>query len=167
MHGHRETYDSKCSQYANVPDIMYAFHSLLVFCQYFSDPPSSFNGLQVKGGLVPRVYEKFNISRFCWCLKKSFYICASFPITHIIIKIIFRKSACMTWNRGSTPPPLIERLSGPYKFRFPPTSSTYQKHLKLGQCLEIDDSRPLSKFGEFTWSSSHFTGRSVFCRPTF
>ena len=31
-----------------------------------------------------------------------------------------------------------------------PTSSTYQKHLKLGQCLEIDDRRSLSKFGDIT-----------------
>ena len=50
---------------------------------------------------------------------------------------------------------------------FCPTSSTYQKHLKLGQCLEIDDRRPLSKFGDVTLSSSHFTDRSVFYRPAF
>ena len=51
--------------------------------------------------------------------------------------------------RCNTPPP-IERGSGPYKSRFCPTSSTYQKHLKLGQCLEIDDRRSLSKFGDVT-----------------
>ena len=31
---------------------------------------------------------------------------------------------------------------------FCPTSSTNQKHLKLSQCLEIDERRPLSKFGD-------------------
>ena len=50
---------------------------------------------------------------------------------------------------------------------FCPTSSPYQKHLKLGQCLEIDDRRSLSKFGDVTWPSLHFTDRSVFCRPAF
>ena len=38
----------------------------------------------------------------------------------------------------------------PYKSRFFPTSSTNQKHFKLGQFLEIDDRRPLSKFGDVT-----------------
>ena len=33
---------------------------------------------------------------------------------------------------------------------FCPTTSTDQKHLKLGQCLEIDDRRSLSKFGDVT-----------------
>ena len=33
---------------------------------------------------------------------------------------------------------------------FCPTSSTNQKHLKLGQCLEIDDRRSLGKFGDVT-----------------
>ena len=28
------------------------------------------------------------------------------------------------------------------------TSSTYQKHLKLGHSLEVDDRRSLSKFGK-------------------
>ena len=78
----------------------------------------------------------------------------------------------MTCNRGSKvavlhPFPPFEQGSGPYKCRFCPTSSTYQKHLKLGQCLEIDDRRPLSKFGDVTLPSSHFTERSVFYRPTF
>ena len=46
-------------------------------------------------------------------------------------------------------PPLNEGLAlmNPV---FCPTSSTYQKHLKLGQCLEIDDRRSLSKFGDVT-----------------
>ena len=47
------------------------------------------------------------------------------------------------------------------------TSSTYQKHLKRGQCIEIDDSRSLSKFGDVMWPSLHFTYRSVFHRPAF
>ena len=33
---------------------------------------------------------------------------------------------------------------------FCPTSYANQKHLKLGQCLEIDDRRSLSKFGDVT-----------------
>ena len=36
------------------------------------------------------------------------------------------------------------------KCRFSPTTSTYQKHLKLGQCLEIGDRRSFSKFGDGT-----------------
>ena len=48
------------------------------------------------------------------------------------------------------PPPPIERGSGPFKSHFCPPSSTNQRHLKLGQCLEIDDRRSLSKFGDVT-----------------
>ena len=66
----------------------------------------------------------------------------------------FQKSPCKTCNRGSKvavqhPPPLNEGLAliNPV---FCPTSSTNQKHLKLGQCLEIDDRRSLSKFGDVT-----------------
>ena len=46
-------------------------------------------------------------------------------------------------------PPLYEGLAliNPV---FCPTSSTYQKHLKLGQCLEIDDRTSLSKFDDVT-----------------
>ena len=82
----------------------------------------------------------------------------------------FRKSPCKTCNRGSKvavqppPPPLNEALINPV---FCPTSSTNQKHLKLSQCLEIDDRRSLSKFGDVTWPSLHFTDRSVFYRPVF
>ena len=50
---------------------------------------------------------------------------------------------------------------------FPSTSSTYQKHLKLGQCLEIDDRTPQSKFGDVTWLTLHFADRAVFYRPAF
>ena len=46
-------------------------------------------------------------------------------------------------------PPLNEGLAL-INTVFCPTSSTYQKHLKLGQCLEIDDRRSLSKFGDVT-----------------
>ena len=45
-----------------------------------------------------------------------------------------------------------------------PTSSTYQKHLKLGHCLEIDDRISHSKFGYVTRPSLHFTDRSIFYR---
>ena len=90
--------------------------------------------------------------------------------THYYQKKI-QKSPCKTCNRGSKvavqhPPPLNEGLAliNPV---FCPTSSTNQKHLKLGQCLEIDDRRSLSKFGDVTWPSLHFTDRSVFYRPAF
>ena len=60
----------------------------------------------------------------------------------------------MTCNRGFKvavrhPPPLNEALVliNPI---FCPTSSTDKKHLKLGQCLEIDDRRSLLKFGDVT-----------------
>ena len=68
----------------------------------------------------------------------------------------FRKSPCKTCKIDSKvavhpppPPPLNEGLAliNPV---FCPTSSTNQKHLKLGQCLEIDDRRSLSKFGDVT-----------------
>ena len=65
-------------------------------------------------------------------------------------------------NCGVTPPP-NERGSG----RFSPNSSTHQKHLKFGQCLEIDDRRPLNKFGDVKLPSSHLTDRSIFYRPAF
>ena len=55
----------------------------------------------------------------------------------------------------------------PLQIPFFPTSSTYQKHLKLSQCLEIDDRRSLSKFGDGALGSSHFTDHSVFYRPSF
>ena len=48
-------------------------------------------------------------------------------------------------NCGVTPP--IEQ--GPLENAvFSPTNFIYQKHLKLGQCREIDDKRSLSKFGD-------------------
>ena len=74
-------------------------------------------------------------------------------ITHIIIKKKFRKWSCMTCNRESKVAVLhpTERGSGPYKSRFLFLfSSTYHKYWKLGQYLEIDDRRSLSKFGDVT-----------------
>jgi len=63
----------------------------------------------------------------------------------------------MTCNRAfkvavlqpSPHPPLNEglALTNPV---FRPIKSTYQKHLKLGQCLEIDNRRSLSIFGDVT-----------------
>ena len=67
-------------------------------------------------------------------------MCASFPIAHIIIK---KKSE----NHHAWPVTEGLALTNPV---FCPTSSTDQKHLKLGQCLEIDDRRSLSKFGDVT-----------------
>ena len=37
-----------------------------------------------------------------------------------------------------------------------PFRSIHQRHLKLGQCLDIDDRRSLIKFGDVTWPSLHF-----------
>ena len=74
-------------------------------------------------------------------------------ITHIIIKKKFRKWSYMTCNRGFKVAVLhlTERGSGPYKSRFLFLfSSTYHKYWKLGQYLEIDDRRSLSKFGDVT-----------------
>ena len=50
---------------------------------------------------------------------------------------------------------------------FCPTSSTYQKHFKLGQCLEIDDKRSLAGFDDVTLARSLFTDCSAFYRPAF
>ena len=62
--------------------------------------------------------------------------------THCYQNKNFRKSQCKTCNRGSKvavhPPPLLnEGLALIYPV-FCRTSSTNQKHLKLGQCLEIE-----------------------------
>ena len=48
---------------------------------------------------------------------------------------------------NNPPPPLSEgvALINPI---FCPTSSTHEKHLKLSQCLEIGDRRPLSEYGD-------------------
>ena len=77
-----------------------------------------------------------------------------FYYTHYYQKNI-RKSQCKTCKRGSKVAvqhphhPLKEGLAliNPI---FCPTTSTYQKHLKLSQCLEKDDRRLLSKFGDVT-----------------
>ena len=74
----------------------------------------------------------------------------------------------MTCNRGSKVavlhPPHWTRV-WPLQIQFfCPTSSTYQKHFNLGQCLEIDDRRPLSIFGDVTLPCSHFTDRYIFYR---
>ena len=58
------------------------------------------NGLQVNGAVVPRVYYNFDISQFWWCFERSFQICASSPITYIIIKK-YHKSPFLTCNKGS------------------------------------------------------------------
>ena len=57
--------------------------------------------------------------------------------------------ASVTSGGATHPPPLNVGLAL-INHVFPPTSFTYQKHLKLGQCLEIDDRRSLSKFGDVT-----------------
>ena len=66
-------------------------------------------------------------------------------------------------NCGVTPPPPNERGSG----RFSPNSSTHQKHLNFGQCLELDDIGTLNKFGDVTLPSLHLIDHSVFHRPAF
>ena len=52
--------------------------------------------------------------------------------------------------RCNTPPPPLNEGLALINPVFCPTSSTDQKHLKLSQCLEIDDRRSLSKFGDVT-----------------
>ena len=70
-------------------------------------------------------------------------------LSHTLLSKKFRKSPCKTCNRGSKvavqhfPPPLNKGLAL-INSVFCPTSSTNQKHLKLGQCLEIDDRRSLT-----------------------
>ena len=68
------------------------------------------------------------------------------PITYIIINSFFKNRHAWSvtegpklWCYSPPPPPLTV---------FSPTSFTYQKHLKIDQCLEIDDRIPLSKFGD-------------------
>ena len=100
-------------------------------------------------------YYKIDFSSYRLNVLKSFQIFASFPITYIIIKtFFFQKSPCTTCNRGSNlrcciPSPLNEGLAL-IKCCFCSISFTYQMHLKLDQCLEIDDRRSLSKFGDVT-----------------
>lgn len=85
--------------------------------------------------------------------KPSRFACCNFSITYITIKKVFRNSPCMTCNGRSKVavqhPPLNEGLALIDPF-FYPTSSTYQRQLKLGLCLEIDDRRSSSKFCDVT-----------------
>ena len=128
------------------------------------------NGLQVNGSVIPRVKSSTKSSMFHDfedVLKDPFRYLHLFLDYH---QNIFKNRHAWLVTEGpklryNYPP--IERRSGPYKSCFFPTSSTYQKHLNLGQCLETDDRRSLSKFGDVTWPSSHFTDRSVFYRPAF
>ena len=88
----------------------------------------------------------------------------------VIIKYKFQKSPSITCNRGSKVAVLQPTLHWSWGWTlylavFSPTSSTYQKHLKHGQCLEIGDRRSLSKFGDVIWPTSNFADRSVFNRP--
>ena len=101
-------------------------------------------------------------------LKNPFRYVDLFLLHTLLSKKKFQKSPCKTCNRGSKvavqhPPSLNEGLAliNPV---FCPTSSTNQKHLKLGQCLEIDDRRSLSKYGDVTWPNSHFTTQFAFYR---
>ena len=86
----------------------------------------------------------------------------------------------MTCTRGSkiaVPPPPLNQGLALIKYRFCLSSSAkgiiyqyysygsaYQKHLKLSQCLEIDDRKSLTKFGDVTLPRSHFANYSVFYR---
>ena len=119
----------------------------------------SVNGLHVNGGgSFDREFTKSLIIRdFDDVLKNPFRDVHLF-ILHILL------SKKMSENHHAWPvtegpklrcyppsPPLNEglALTNPV---FCPTSSTYQKPLKLGQCLEIDNRRSLSKFGDVTWN---------------
>ena len=48
-----------------------------------------------------------------------------------------------------------------------PFSVNYQKYLKLGQCLNIDDMASPSEFGDVTRPNLHFTGYSVRYRAAY
>ena len=113
-------------------------------------------------------FQYFAILMIFW--KILFDMCIFFYYLHYYQKR-FSKTAMQDLSQGVqscgvTPPPLNEGLALKNPV-FCPTSSTDQKHLKLGQCLEIDDRRSLSKFGDVTWPSLHFTDRSVSYRPAF
>ena len=67
----------------------------------------------------------------------------------------------MTFNKGSK----VAVLPSPYHWArvWPLWNSNFwwnqihlSENLKLGQCLEIDDTGSLSNVGNVTWSSSHF-----------
>ena len=82
----------------------------------------------------------------------------------------FQTSSCSTCNKGSKVavlhplPPLNEGLAF-IKCGF----LSHQLHLSKthDQCLEIDDRRSRSIFGDVTWPSSHFTDLSLFYGTAF
>ena len=115
----------------------------------------TFNGLQVNGGGVfDRDFTKSLIIRdFDDVLKNPFRYVDLFLLHTLLSKKNSENRHARPVTEGPklrcNTPPLNEGLAliNPV---FCPTSSTYQKHLKLGQCLEIDDRRSLSKFGDVT-----------------
>ena len=71
----------------------------------------------------------------------------------------FPHKTCNIWPKVAAlnpPPPYLARVWPLECAVFRPSSSTYQKRLKLSQCLEIEKRRSLSKFGDITWLNSHF-----------
>ena len=113
------------------------------------------NGLQVNGGGVfDRDFTKSLIIRdFDDVLKNPFRYVDLFLLHTLLSKKNSENGHARPVTEGPklrcNTPPLNEGLAliNPV---FCPTSSTNQKHLKLGQCLEIDDRRSLSKFGDVT-----------------
>ena len=105
------------------------------------------------GGKVQ--YRKFTKSlifhNFDDALKNPFRYVHLFLLQILLSKEI--PKIAMTCNRGSKVavlhPPLNEGLAL-IDSAFCPASSTYQTHLNLGQCLEIDDRRSHSIFHDLT-----------------
>ena len=114
------------------------------------------------GGVFDREFTKSLIIRdFDDVLKNPF------TYVHVfLLHTLSSKKISSSKLRCNTPPPLNEGLAliNPVLCS---TSSTYQKHLKLGQCLEIDYRRSLSKFGDVTLPSLYFRDLSVFYRSAF
>ena len=100
---------------------IFHLHGFLLFLCYEND---IVNGLQLNGVSDHDFTKSLIIRDFDDVLKNPFRGCNTLP----------------PLNEGRA---LINPV-------FCPTSSTNQKHLKLGQCLEIDDMRSLSKFGDVT-----------------
>ena len=104
--------------------------------------------------MFDREFTKSLIIRdFDEVLKNPFRYVVLFSLHKLLLKKIFENRHARPVTEGPklrcNTPPLNEGLAlmNPV---FCPTSSTDQKHLKLGHCLEIDDRRSLSKFGDVT-----------------
>ena len=110
------------------------------------------NGLQINGVFDREFTKSLIIRNFDDVLKNPFRYVDLFLLHTLLSKKISENRHARPVTEGPKlrcNTPLNESLAliNPV---FYPTSSTDQKHLKLGQCLEIDDRRSLSKFGDLT-----------------